>query len=128
MPRDEAYYGDPGTNYIYSRREYKTTPLDSGIALLEGACRSGHTRSCLFQRGHAETGLQRRSKRPYRNGMDSVALHADAEPEMGPVIASLSMGVERLFRLKSAKRGCRLGGTVAARQPVDHGGRNPEKL
>jgi hypothetical protein len=23
VPRDEAYYGDPGTNYIYSRREYK---------------------------------------------------------------------------------------------------------
>jgi len=25
VPRDEAYYGDPGTNYTYSRREY--TPL-----------------------------------------------------------------------------------------------------
>ena len=23
VPRDEAYYGDPGTNYTYSRREYK---------------------------------------------------------------------------------------------------------
>ena len=23
VPRDEAYYGDPGTNYKYSRREYK---------------------------------------------------------------------------------------------------------
>ena len=23
VPRDEAYYGDPGTTYIYSRREYK---------------------------------------------------------------------------------------------------------
>jgi hypothetical protein len=22
VPRDEAYYGDPGTNYTYSRREY----------------------------------------------------------------------------------------------------------
>jgi len=23
VPRDEAYYGDPGTSYIYSRREYR---------------------------------------------------------------------------------------------------------
>jgi hypothetical protein len=23
VPRDEAYYGDPGTSYVYSRREYK---------------------------------------------------------------------------------------------------------
>jgi hypothetical protein len=23
VPRDEAYYGEPGTNYTYSRREYK---------------------------------------------------------------------------------------------------------
>jgi hypothetical protein len=23
VPRDEAYYGDPGTSYTYSRREYK---------------------------------------------------------------------------------------------------------
>ena len=23
VPRDEAYYGDAGTNYRYSRREYK---------------------------------------------------------------------------------------------------------
>jgi alkylated DNA repair dioxygenase AlkB len=36
----------------------------------------------------------------YRDGNDSVGLHADAEPEMGRVIASLSLGAERLFRLK----------------------------
>jgi hypothetical protein len=26
VPRDEAYYGDPGTNYTYSRREYTPFP------------------------------------------------------------------------------------------------------
>jgi hypothetical protein len=36
----------------------------------------------------------------YRNGNDSVGLHADAEPEMGPVIASVSLGAGRVFRLK----------------------------
>ena len=37
----------------------------------------------------------------YRNGKDSVALHADDEKELGkdPVIASLSVGAARLFTL-----------------------------
>jgi alkylated DNA repair dioxygenase AlkB len=51
----------------------------------------------------------------YRDGNDSVGLHADAEPEMGPVIASVSLGAERLFRLK------RKGGTVAFWQRLPHG-------
>jgi alkylated DNA repair dioxygenase AlkB len=51
----------------------------------------------------------------YRNGNDSVGLHADAEPEMGPVIASLSLGAERLFRLK------RKDGTVAFSERLPHG-------
>jgi len=51
----------------------------------------------------------------YRNGNDSVGLHADAEPEMGPVIASVSLGAERLFRLKGPK------GTVAFAERLPHG-------
>jgi alkylated DNA repair dioxygenase AlkB len=51
----------------------------------------------------------------YRDGNDSVGLHADAEPEMGPVIASVSLGAERLFRLK------RKGGTVTFSQRLPHG-------
>jgi alkylated DNA repair dioxygenase AlkB len=51
----------------------------------------------------------------YRNGNDSVGLHADAEPEMGPVIASVSLGAERLFRLK------RRDGTVAFAEKLPHG-------
>jgi alkylated DNA repair dioxygenase AlkB len=31
----------------------------------------------------------------YRNGNDSVGLHADAEPEMGPVISSVSLGADK---------------------------------
>ena len=58
VPRDEAYYGDPGTDYIYSRREYK--PL-AWIPELLFSGRRGHSRSCLFQLGLAEAGLQRRT-------------------------------------------------------------------
>ncbi|GJM12357.1 MAG: alpha-ketoglutarate-dependent dioxygenase AlkB [Pseudohongiella sp.] len=44
----------------------------------------------------------------YRNGQDSVAWHADDEPELGdrPLIASLSLGAERSFELKQ-KHGSR---------------------
>ena len=42
----------------------------------------------------------------YRDGRDHVALHSDAEPELGrePVIASVSLGATRLFILKSKAR------------------------
>lgn len=38
----------------------------------------------------------------YRNGDDSIGMHSDNEVELGarPVIASLSLGAERIFRLK----------------------------
>ena len=64
----------------------------------------------------------------YRHGNDSVGLHADAEPEMGPVIASVSLGAERLFRLK------RKGGTLAFWERLPHGSlfhhgrQHPEEL
>jgi len=51
----------------------------------------------------------------YRNGNDSVGLHADAEPEMGPIVASVSLGMERVFRLK------REDGTVAFSERLPHG-------
>jgi alkylated DNA repair dioxygenase AlkB len=51
----------------------------------------------------------------YRNGNDSVGLHADAEPEMGSIVASVSLGMERVFRLK------REDGTVAFSERLPHG-------
>jgi alkylated DNA repair dioxygenase AlkB len=51
----------------------------------------------------------------YRDGNDSVGLHADAEPEMGPVLASISLGAERLFRLR------RKDGSVAFSEQLGHG-------
>jgi alkylated DNA repair dioxygenase AlkB len=51
----------------------------------------------------------------YRDGNDSVGLHADAEPEMGPVIGSLSLGAKRLFRLKHKD------GSIAFAENLAHG-------
>ena len=43
----------------------------------------------------------------YRNGSDSIGWHSDDEPELGPdpVIASLSIGGARAFRVRSKGRG-----------------------
>lgn len=42
----------------------------------------------------------------YRDGRDSNGWHSDDEPELGknPVIASVSLGVERKFHLRHRKR------------------------
>ena len=42
----------------------------------------------------------------YRNGLDSMGLHSDDEPELGerPIIASVSFGAARNFRLKRKDR------------------------
>ena len=100
VPRDEAYYGDPGTEYRYSRRDYSPLPwipeLLSLKARVEAATPASAYAGCFPQKAGYNAVLCNL----YRNGNDSVGLHADAEPEMGPVIASLSLGAERLFRLK----------------------------
>jgi alkylated DNA repair dioxygenase AlkB len=36
----------------------------------------------------------------YKDGSNSVAWHADDEPEMGPVVASLTFGSPRVFKLR----------------------------
>ena len=115
VPRDEAYYGDPGTNYTYSRREYK--PLTWIPELLSLRTRvEGVTPAIAY----SSLSLSRQGYNAvlcnlYRNGNDSVGLHADAEPEMGPVIASVSLGADRLFRLKGKN------GAVAFAEQLPHG-------
>lgn len=43
----------------------------------------------------------------YRDGHDSMGLHADAEPELGPdpVVATLSLGATRRFQVVPRKKG-----------------------
>src|SRR6266852_1895361 len=115
VPRDEAYYGDPGTNYTYSRREYK--PLAWIPELLSLRTRVEEATPAV---AYAKLSLPKLCYNAvlcnlYRNGNDSVGLHADAEPEMGPVIASVSLGAERLFRLKAQN------GAVAFAERLRHG-------
>jgi alkylated DNA repair dioxygenase AlkB len=43
----------------------------------------------------------------YRDGNDSMGWHADDEPELGrePVLASISLGAERMFRWRDNESG-----------------------
>jgi alkylated DNA repair dioxygenase AlkB len=115
VPRDEAYYGDPGTNYTYSRREYKPLAWIPELRSLRTRVEEATTAVAYFNSNLQRLGYNAVLCNLYQNGHDSVGLHADAEPEMGPVIASVSLGAERLFRLKGKN------GAVALAERLPHG-------
>ena len=91
QPRLTAWHGDPAARYTYSGLTWEPRPWTS--ALLD-----------LRQRVAAATGARFNSVllNYYRDGRDSMGWHADDEPELGPspVIASLSLGATRRFRLR----------------------------
>jgi alkylated DNA repair dioxygenase AlkB len=115
VPRDEAYYGDPGTNYTYSRREYKPLAWTPQLLSLKAQVEAATPTEAYAKSNLSKVPYNAVLCNLYRNGNDSVGLHADAEPEMGPVIASVSLGIERLFRLKGKDGG------VAFAERLPHG-------
>ncbi len=115
VPRDEAYYGDPGTHYTYSRRAYQPLPWLPELLSLKARVEGATPASAYANLSLPPLGYNAVLCNLYRDGNDSVGLHADAEPEMGPVIASLSLGAERIFRLKNKD------GSVAFSEPLPGG-------
>jgi alkylated DNA repair dioxygenase AlkB len=115
VPRDEAYYGDPGTNYTYSRREYKPLAWTPQLLSLKAQVEAATPTEAYAKSNLSKVPYNAVLCNLYRNGNDSVGLHADAEPEMSPVIASVSLGIERLFRLKGKDGG------VAFAERLPHG-------
>ena len=115
VPRDEAYYGDFGTHYTYSRREYKPLPWIPELLPLRARVEEATPVAAYTNLGLPKLGYNAVLCNLYLDGNDSVGLHADAEPEMGPVIASVSLGAERLFRLKGK------GGTAVFSERLPHG-------
>ncbi len=91
MPRLSAWYGDPSAVYTYSG--LTETPISWTDPLLK-----------LCDRLNGDLGLSFNSvlANLYRNGLDSMGLHADDEKELGPepIIASISLGANRKFRFK----------------------------
>lgn len=94
QPRLTAWMGE--ASYTYSGRRHEPAPLPS--ALVE-----------LRARVHDATGERFNSvlANLYRGGADSVAWHADDEPELGaaPTIASLSLGAPRDFKIRCMATG-----------------------
>jgi alkylated DNA repair dioxygenase AlkB len=95
QPRLVAAHGDPGTAYRYSGLTlpmHDWTPLLSQIrqAVEQAAGRSFNSVLLNF----------------YRDEQDSMGWHSDDEAELGPapVIASVSFGATRVFRLKHKTR------------------------
>jgi alkylated DNA repair dioxygenase AlkB len=115
VPRDEAYYGDPGTHYTYSRRQYQPLPWIPELLSLKFRVEEATPLSAYANVNLPRVPYNAALCNLYRDGNDSVGLHADAESEMEPVIASVSLGAQRLFRMKSHD------GRIAFSERLPHG-------
>jgi len=91
QPRLSAWVGDPGTAYTYSGVRNEPEPWPPALLPL----RAQVSRAANEAFNSVLCNL-------YRDGIDSMGFHADAEPELGPtpVIASLSLGAPRRFQLR----------------------------
>ena len=90
-PRLVAWYGDPKAAYTYSGVTHVPLPWSSPLKRLKSKI------EILTNESFNSVLLNL-----YRNGQDSMGWHADQEKELGinPCIASLSLGEERLFKLR----------------------------
>ena len=91
VPRLQAWVGDPGAAYSYSGIRLDPAPWSDPVLELRAiasAVADAEFNSVLINW--------------YRSGDDALAWHADDEPELGPepVIASVSLGATRRFRLR----------------------------
>ncbi|NND45479.1 MAG: alpha-ketoglutarate-dependent dioxygenase AlkB [Xanthomonadales bacterium] len=91
QPRLTAWSSDPGITYAYSGLRLQPAPWHPAVAAIRARLKS-------------ELGLPFNSMlaNAYRDGRDSMGWHADDEPELGarPVVASLSLGATRRFRVR----------------------------
>lgn len=95
VPRLVAWHGDPGTGYTYSGTMHEPQPWTPELRR-------------LLDRVQALTGHPYNSVllNLYRDGNDGMGWHADDEPELGrnPVIASVSLGATRRFKLRHRRQ------------------------
>jgi len=94
-PRLSAWYGDPDAHYRYSGLSLEPRPWLPPILALKARVET----TCAAPFNSVLLNL-------YRDGSDSMGWHSDDEPELGerPLIASLSLGATRRFRLRHRRR------------------------
>ena len=92
QPRLIAWYGEPGRTYRYSGISLNPLPWTDRIAEVKARVESV-----------AQTRFNSVLLNYYRDQNDSMGMHSDDEKELGarPTIASVSLGAERSFLLKS---------------------------
>lgn len=92
IPRLQAWYGDPDSQYEYSKLKMQPLPWDTRLAKLKSACEQ----KCGARFNSVLANW-------YRDGRDSMGMHSDNEPELGAqaVIASLSLGQTRRLSFKN---------------------------
>ena len=95
LPRLTAWYGEPGTRYVYSGIVNDPLPWTAALAEIKEAV-------------NAVSGVEFNGVllNRYRTGKDSMGWHSDDEREFGPnpVIASVSFGGTRNFQLRHKGR------------------------
>lgn len=95
IPRLQCWMGDQASDYGYSGVRLKPYPWHETVKTIHDrvADLSGSTFNSVLINF-------------YRNGQDSVAWHADDEAELGdtPMIASVSLGAQRIFELKQKQQ------------------------
>ncbi len=95
QPRLTAWYGDAGTDYAYSGLRMAPLAWSPRLAAIKAQVESvcGHRFNSVLLN-------------LYRDQRDSVGWHSDDEPALGkhPVIASLSLGESRIFKMKHKLR------------------------
>ena len=99
-PRLTAWYGDSGTAYRYSGTTRLAEPWTTAIGGLATKVVAALDRPFNYV-------LVNR----YRDGNDMLGWHADDERDLGhsPVIAAVSLGAERTFRIRSRQGGTSIG-------------------
>ncbi|MDP3334330.1 MAG: alpha-ketoglutarate-dependent dioxygenase AlkB [Methylococcaceae bacterium] len=99
VPRLMCWIGDADAYYRYSGVDHQPSPWTQSLQ----AIRQRVEQQCQHSFNSVLANL-------YRDGQDSMGCHADNEKELGlnPLIASLSLGEERLFRLHHKQRKERL--------------------
>jgi alkylated DNA repair dioxygenase AlkB len=106
VPRLMCWYGDPEADYRYSGVDHKPNPWTHQLLEIKTQIEA----QCQANFNSVLANL-------YRDGRDSMGCHSDNEKELGtnPVIESLSLGAERIFRMhhKKSKRSLTI--------PLSHG-------
>ncbi|BAU73480.1 alpha-ketoglutarate-dependent dioxygenase AlkB family protein [Metapseudomonas furukawaii] len=91
VPRQVAWYGDPGARYRYSGLTHDPLPWTPLLAEIRARV--------VEAVGQPLNGVLLNH---YRDGQDAMGWHSDDEPELGrnPLVASLNLGGTRRFDLR----------------------------